>query len=229
VGVAQQFDGEVSISTPSEPARAAIVLAGGTSTRMGVDKLALQRFGRSVLRTVVDETRRYAQVVIVVGQIRDEIENVDWTVESPPGGGPLAGLAAGLTVLHARETTSLSFPRVALVAGDAPRGPRALPELHTYAEQPGFDGALLVDDTGRDHPLSAVYDVGALTRALRTLGTTDGGSVHGGSVHGGSVHGGSMRSLTDQLNLARVADRWGATADLDTPLDAQREGYSLPE
>ncbi len=219
MGVAQQFDDEARFSPPHAHALAAIVLAGGTSTRMGSDKLILQRSGRSVLGTVVDEVRRYAQVVIVVGHIRDEIENVEWARENPPGGGPLAGLDAGLTAVRAHESASQTFPLVALLAGDAPRGPRALPELRACAAQEAFDGALLVDDTGRDHPLCAVYNVEALTRVLRTLG----------AIHGGSIHGGSMRSLTDHLHLTRVTDRWDATADLDTPQDALREGYSLPD
>lgn len=219
MGVAQQFDDGASFLSRHPHAHAAIVLAGGTSTRMGSDKLALQRSGRSVLRTVIDGIHPYSHVVIVVGQIRDEIENVEWTRESPPGGGPLAGLNAGLTALRARESASCVFPLVALMAGDAPRGPRALSELHTCAAQETFDGALLVDDTGRDHPLCAVYDVTALTRVLHTLGETNGGSIHDGS----------MRSLTEHLHLARVTDQWHATADLDTPMDAKREGYSLPD
>ncbi len=211
MGVAQPMDDAMENSHPHHGLLAAIILAGGTSRRMGTDKLSMQREGRSVLQTVVDEARPHVETVIVVGHIRDEIENVTWAMEDPPGGGPLAGLHAALTTLRSSGLASGHGSWVALLAGDAPRGPRAIPDLLMAATRGAHQGALVVDATGRDHPLCAVYDVAAATTALASVRI---------------INGGSMRSLTEELTLARITDQWEASADLDTPADAQREGFS---
>ena len=211
MGVAQQIGDADGNSHPVQGRVAAIVLAGGTSQRMGTDKLSMRREGRSVVATVIEEARVHVDTVIIVGPTRDEIENVQWATEDPPGGGPLAGLDAGLATLRTCEATPGHFRWVALLAGDAPRGPRAIPDLLIAAAQAPYEGALLVDDIGRDHPLCAVYSVASLTSALDGLHT---------------IGGGSMRSLTEKLLLARTLDRWAASADLDTPADARREGFS---
>lgn len=211
MGVAQPMDDAMDNSHPHRGLLAAIILAGGTSKRMGTDKLSMRREGRSVLQTVIDEARPHAETVMVVGHIRDEIENVAWTMEDPPGGGPLAGLHAALTTLRSSGFAPGHGSWIALLAGDAPRGPRAIPDLLIAATREAHQGALVVDATGRDHPLCAVYDVAATTTAL---------------ANARSINGGSMRSLTEDLTMARIADRWDASADLDTPADAQREGFS---
>ncbi|HEX7305267.1 molybdenum cofactor guanylyltransferase [Lentzea sp.] len=74
---------------------AAIVLTGGRGERLGgVDKAALSFREATlldhVLSVVDDATTR-----VVVGPEKD-VPGVVWAREDPPGGGPLAGLAAGL-------------------------------------------------------------------------------------------------------------------------------------
>ncbi|MET9628793.1 molybdenum cofactor guanylyltransferase [Lentzea sp. NPDC006480] len=75
---------------------AAIILTGGRGERLGgVDKAALSYRDATLLDhvlSVVDD----ASEIIVVGPEKD-IPNVIWAREDPPGGGPLAGLAAGLS------------------------------------------------------------------------------------------------------------------------------------
>jgi molybdopterin-guanine dinucleotide biosynthesis protein A len=210
VGVAQRMDDAMENPHPHSGLLAAIILAGGTSQRMGTDKLSMRREGRSVLQTVIDEARLHVETVIVVGHIRDEIENVEWTMENPPGGGPLAGLNAALTTIRSSGCAPGRESWVALLAGDAPRGPRAIPDLLLAAARGPHQGALVVDASGRDHPLCAVYGVSATTTAL---------------ANARAIDGGSMRSLIERLNMARVTDQWEASADLDTPADAQREGF----
>ena len=90
----------------------AIVLAGGAGRRLGgVDKAALEVGGRTlldrVLAALVDARR-----VVVVGPSRSLPPGVIVTSEQPPGGGPVAGLAAGLDLVEA--------PLVAVLACDLP-------------------------------------------------------------------------------------------------------------
>lgn len=90
---------------------AAIILTGGQGRRLGgVDKAALSYRDTTLLDhvlSVVDD----ASEIVVVGPEKD-IPGVVWAREDPPGGGPLAGLAAGL-----REVTA---ERVAVLAVDQP-------------------------------------------------------------------------------------------------------------
>ncbi|WP_329793089.1 NTP transferase domain-containing protein [Lentzea sp. DG1S-22] len=74
---------------------AVIVLTGGRGERLGgVDKAALSFRDATLLDhvlSVVDDASRK----VVVGPEKD-LPGVVWAREDPPGGGPLAGLAAGL-------------------------------------------------------------------------------------------------------------------------------------
>src|SRR5512144_2107484 len=99
-------------ANPLGPRPLVVILAGGTSRRWGGhDKTALLLAGRPMLRHVVDGVLPDAVPPAVVAPAahpaRAEIEpaarsaarRVIWTREHPPGGGPLAGLAAGLAAL----------------------------------------------------------------------------------------------------------------------------------
>ncbi|MEU4441221.1 molybdenum cofactor guanylyltransferase [Micromonospora chalcea] len=93
---------------------AAVVLAGGAARRMGgVDKPARPVGGRPmlhrVLAAVADADQR-----IVVGPSDPVPGGVRTTREEPPGGGPVAAIAAGLALLDPGTTT------VALLAADLP-------------------------------------------------------------------------------------------------------------
>ena len=97
-----------------------VVLAGGTSRRFGADKLGARLHGSTVLETVVGSLPA-GWPVVVVGPTRECGRPVTWTREDPPGGGPLAGVAAG--VLRVRTAV------VAVVAGDMPYAGPALERL----------------------------------------------------------------------------------------------------
>ena len=88
-----------------------VVLAGGTSRRFGADKLGARLHGSTVLETVVGSLPP-GWPVVVVGPPRDCGRPVTWTREKPAGGGPLAGVAAGVLRVRTRL--------VAVVAGDMP-------------------------------------------------------------------------------------------------------------
>jgi molybdopterin-guanine dinucleotide biosynthesis protein A len=137
----------------------AVVLAGGGARRLGgIDKPAALVGGRPLLARVLAAVADAGRVV-VVGPRRAGVgaAGVRWVVEDPPGGGPLAALAAGLPLVAA--------PLVAVLAADLP----FLTAGH-LAELRGAvgarDGALLVDPDGRDQLLAGVWRTGALRAAL---------------------------------------------------------------
>ena len=96
-----------------------VVLAGGESRRFGSDKLAAPLAGTTVLDHLLGSLPQ-EWAVIAVGEQRPTPRPLTWTREYPPGGGPLAGIAAGLALV----TTDLT----AVVAGDMPY---AVPGLRT--------------------------------------------------------------------------------------------------
>lgn len=74
---------------------AVIILTGGKGERLGgVDKAALSFRDATLLDHVLSVVDDAAQKVVVGPE--KEIPGVVWAREDPPGGGPLAGLAAGL-------------------------------------------------------------------------------------------------------------------------------------
>jgi molybdopterin-guanine dinucleotide biosynthesis protein A len=134
----------------------AIVLAGGSARRLGgVDKLALVIDDRPILERVLDAVVGASRIV-VVGPRRTTQREIHWCREAPPGGGPVAALAAGLT-----EVTA---DRVVLLAGDLPFvTPAAVATLLDAVEA---DGALAVDEDGRDQLLVGAWRTEALRRVL---------------------------------------------------------------
>ena len=158
----------------------AIVLAGGAGRRMdGVSKSGLEVGGTSLLgrvvRALVDARR-----VIVVGP-RVGTASVDvWAREDPPGGGPVAGLAAAVSEVHA--------PFVAVVAGDLPfLTPAAMSQLRSAADP--LTVAIALDDRGRDQFLLALWPAGMLRRALASAGPAHGLALR--AVYRGAVYRGA--------------------------------------
>ncbi|MFW2514622.1 molybdenum cofactor guanylyltransferase [Demequina sp. SO4-13] len=174
---------------------AAIVLSGGASRRLGgTDKASLRVGGASLLDHALAAAAPYAPSV-VVGPATEDHPGVSYTRENPPGGGPVAGIAAGL------EALDTDTPFVLVMACDMPRAITALPALVTAADTAAGDGAWAVDAGGRTQPLLAVYRRDSLVRGLAGLG---------------DAHGASMRALTADLimievpvgDAARDADTW---------------------
>jgi molybdopterin-guanine dinucleotide biosynthesis protein A len=173
----------------------AIVLAGGSSARMrGKDKALLTVAGRSLLRWALEAVRD-AQRIVVVGPVRANIEDVIWVHEDPPGGGPVAGLAAGLDRIEEEL--------VVILPVDMPLVDRALVDALLATVARSVDGAALVDGEGRSQPLAAAYRAGSLRRALTGLGPPSGRSV---------------RELVGDLLIEQVA-AGGRAIDCDSPED----------
>jgi molybdopterin-guanine dinucleotide biosynthesis protein A len=136
-----------------------LVLAGGTSRRFGSDKLAAPLRGSTVFEAVVASLPPDWPVV-VVGPMRECGRPVTWTREDPPGGGPLAGIAAGLEVV--------ATPFVAVVAGDMPDAGPALGALADALRTapPAVAAVVAKDEGGWANPLLAVYRCATVLAAL---------------------------------------------------------------
>jgi molybdopterin-guanine dinucleotide biosynthesis protein A len=181
---------------------AAIVLAGGRGARMGgVDKGALSVGGTSLLERAVTATAG-ARSRVVVGPQRPGFEGVHWTLEEPAGGGPVAGIVAGLAALPA------DVPWVVL-AVDQPGVEAAVPALLRAAAQAGPDVDVLCPRDGEGHPqwLLAAYRGSALRQAVSELGTG---------------HGVSVRRAVSGLRSAEVVGVAEHLGDVDTPEDLRR-------
>lgn len=137
-----------------------VVLAGGRSTRMGADKAQVKvngtRLVDAVCSLIPDEVPR-----IVVSPQSLGVATIS---EDPPFGGPVAGIAAGLSRIDA--------PFVAVVSVDAPRSPELVPVL-AQPVRDGADVAVIEAVDGYLQPLCAVWNRAALVTALDTVGTRD--------------------------------------------------------
>jgi len=150
----------------------AVVLAGGGSRRMGgVDKMTLDVGGRQLLDRVLLAVAA-AERVVAVGPVRElQVGHpcLGWVQEDPSGGGPVAGLAAGLGRLATPLAASVEPAEfVAVLAGDLPFvDDRVVRQLRSaLSAAPDCAGALLVDATGRDQPLIGVWRAAPLRAAL---------------------------------------------------------------
>ena len=150
------------MGSPGGPLRlGAVVLAGGTAARMGgVDKASIEIGGVTLLERTLAATMTALEVVVVGEQVPTS-RPVTWTREDPAGGGPAAGLLAGL------DRFLVTPDLVVVLAVDMPRLNAGTVARLTWAVEadPAVDGAVLVDPGGRRQPLAAVYRAAALTAA----------------------------------------------------------------
>jgi molybdopterin-guanine dinucleotide biosynthesis protein A len=170
----------------------AVVLAGGAARRLGgADKPALQVGGRSLLDSVLAAVGAATRTV-VVGPHRATARPVFWARERPPGGGPVAAIAAAVPLLRADVTLVL--------AADLPAIAPAVPVL-CRAVTSGAGVACLRDGTGRVNYLAAAWRTAALASALAAIRATDGVSA---------------RSLVALAEMIEVPDPDGWGRDCDT-------------
>ncbi|WP_233552748.1 molybdenum cofactor guanylyltransferase [Jiangella rhizosphaerae] len=181
---------------------AAVVLAGGAGRRLGgADKPGLVVGGRTLLdRSVAAAHGAGITRIVVVGPRRETELPVVWTREDPPGGGPLAGLAAGLAALD------LSPEALVVLAADLPRVSSALVGRLLAGLGQDTDAVAVVDAAGWVQPLVAAYRTAPLRAALDALGDPRDRPV---------------RALLERLRVATLPDEDGA-ADIDTPGDLAR-------
>jgi molybdopterin-guanine dinucleotide biosynthesis protein A len=144
-----------------------IVLAGGAARRLGgQDKPGLRIGGRTLIQRVLAAGREAgAATLIVVGPRRDDVDNVLFVQDEQDG--PVLAVKRGLA--------EVSAPWVALLAADLPfLRARHIGALLRAAA--GKNGAVLVDDDGREQWLAGCWRTETLRRALETY---QGKSLHG--------------------------------------------------
>jgi molybdopterin-guanine dinucleotide biosynthesis protein A len=187
---------------------AGLLLTGGASRRLGVDKAALMVDGRTLADHGAALLAAVCDPVIEVGPGRTSLPVA---CEDPPGAGPLAALAAGGTELGARGHRGAAL----LLAVDLPR--MVEPFLRFLRDWPGAPTVVPAIE-GRVQSVCARYGADALVAA-------------------GSLVMGGVTSLRDLLDVVEhdVLDetQWSHVAgvevldDIDTPADALRLGVHL--
>ena len=192
-------------------ADAAVVLAGGRSSRFGSDKTKAEVRGATLLEHVVHVAEQVADRVLVVGPWAPD--GVDRVREDGDHPGPLAALECGLS--HLRPSSpgrgGLGDDAAVLVlAADHPDLRVGLLQLLVTSLR-GDDDAVLPTSAGRLQPLVACYRCGVHPAVDQLL------------AEGGS----SLHALLDRLRLRtlepsewRLVDPDGLSfADVDEPGD----------
>jgi len=142
-------------------ALAGLVLCGGESRRMGIDKALLALEGRPLVLRVAERLARVADPILLAPGRPGRLGELGYqeVPDEVPHAGPLAGLVAGLAAAPHRL--------VAAVAVDMPlTSPdlfRLLAELHE-----GEDAVVPVTASGPE-PLHAVFDAAALQSLRASL------------------------------------------------------------
>ncbi|MFT3832780.1 MAG: molybdenum cofactor guanylyltransferase [Micropruina sp.] len=188
--------------------RFAIILGGGRSARMGRDKRALTVGGRSLLAIAVDACASRDAIVVVSPDLPDDVpaDRVTRTLEDPPFGGPVAGIAAGMAALP----PAVPGDEVLLLACDLPRVSEIVPVLDAIelAGPAGVDGICLFDAEGYPQYLAGRYRRTALDARLTAVGETRGLPVR------------RLMAALDVRGLAAAE----LTTDVDTPDEAAAAG-----
>jgi molybdopterin-guanine dinucleotide biosynthesis protein A len=178
-----------------------ILLTGGTSRRMGVDKATLVVDGEPLAARGARTLAAVCDPVVEVGPGASGLRAVR---EEPEGGGPLAALVAG--------AAALGVLPVVLLACDMPFVDAAL--LRLLAFWPG-NGSVVPVAGGRFQYACARYGAASIDEANAALRRGEAG----------------LKQATATTVVYLDEDVWRAVApehafaDLDTPEDLQRFGF----
>ena len=187
---------------------AAIVVGGGGGERLGgVSKPDLTLGGVRLIDRVcgvLTEACAAGCVAVVPPSVRVP-DGVARTLEDPPGGGPLAGIDAGLRALGVGDDVL-----VVVVSVDAPGVGAFLPALLEPALREGVEGRIVRggDPEPFDQYLMGVYRAASLRRAI-----DEAVAVYG------SVRGVGVRRVLRALDVERVSVGADVCRDIDTPED----------
>lgn len=187
---------------------AAIVVGGGGGQRLGgVSKPDLVLGGERLIDRVCAALKGAcgAGCVAVVPPAVRVPDGVTRTLEDPPGGGPLAGIDAGLSALNLGARGL-----VVVVSVDAPGASEFVPLLLAQPLGEAADGRIVRggDPEPFDQYLMGVYRAASLRRAIDEAVAAY-----------GSVRGVGVRRALRSLALERVDMRAAACRDVDTAED----------
>lgn len=179
-----------------------MVLCGGAGRRFGGDKTRADLGGTPLLDHLLGGLPGDWPVVCV-GAERPTQRVVTWCREDPPGGGPVAGVAAALPLLVS--------PLLVLLGGDMPYAAGPAPALVAALEgAPDLDAVIGRDGDGRLQALLAAYRTAALRRAVPQ-----------------PAAGTPLMRLLDPLRTRAVALGADASLDVDTAEDLARARHRL--
>ena len=181
---------------------AGLLLTGGGSRRMGRDKASIVVAGEELaVRAAAVLRAALAGPLLEVGPGRSGLPAL---AEDPPGGGPLAAIAAAAAVL---DCSHAAF----VLAVDMPAVTPGLVRL--IAGHPATTSVLPADDEGRLQPLCARWSPAALAAAADLVASGER----------------SLRALIDAAPVTVMAPaEWRAVAaphallDADTPAELAR-------
>ena len=131
------------------PDISAIILAGGSSQRLGTDKALLQLNGKWLLERVLDTLASLSDDLLVVTSDKERLAHlaVPIILDARPGMGPLGGIHSGLQAMR--------HERGLFVACDMPL---LNPQLLRYMILLSTNFDVVIARAGRDvEPLHAVY------------------------------------------------------------------------
>lgn len=148
-----------------------VVLTGGGSTRMGVDKALLDWGGRRAVDRVAQLAREVGADPVVTSGALDF--GIPWIPDPEPGSGPVAG------VLAARDRLAGQGGRMLVLAVDAPTLSAAdlAPLLEAGGPGAAYEGlplpmvvevAAIPDDAAADWPLKRLVERAGLARPMPT-------------------------------------------------------------
>ena len=204
---------------------AAVVVAGGQSSRLGhVPKASLSDGTNTLLDCALQAVRQASPRVVVGPDTLPVPSDVILTREDPPFSGPAAAIHAGLERVAAQcEDSGTPTPKWCLILGvDTPRIAPAVQLLMRTAaakdatarplshegDSPASEGFWGVSE-GIYQPLVGIYRYESI-RSVFSEGTTDA----------------SVRSFLRRLNPVSVELSAQHTADVDTWEQAERLGYT---
>ncbi|MGO1850119.1 molybdenum cofactor guanylyltransferase, partial [Microbacterium sp.] len=192
-----------------------IVLAGGRASRLdGIDKPRLRVGDGTLLDGVIRALRDAGcRRIVVAGPAAEETagDDVEWVLEDPPFGGPVAGIAAALE--------HITSPEVFVLAGDLAAPAEVVARLREHAPSSSRpdaatgrtvsddasaheDGRCLSDPDGRVQWLAGVHRTIALRDALAAL------------PNGG--RDASLRQLLRGIRITTITASTEAVRDVDT-------------
>lgn len=175
------------------PRVGAVVLTGGSAVRLdGADKASIELGGLTLLEHALGAMLDVDEVV-VVGEPVPTTRPVTFAREDPVGGGPAAGLLAGLRAFARRPDL------LVVLAVDMPLVTSAT--VRRLRAAAANDGAVLIDQSDQLQYLCAVYLTDALDRVRPSYE---------------DEYGLSMRALVAELRLEQVPAFGPETHDLDT-------------
>ncbi|GAA1371553.1 hypothetical protein GCM10009638_02700 [Luteococcus sanguinis] len=180
---------------------------------MGQPKETLLLGGRPLLQVVVDACAGSPVVLVGPDRVRELLDDATRarddllvTLEDPPGGGPCAGLQAGVRSLPA------DVEWVQLLSCDLPRAAEVVAALEPVAAtDPDADAVVPIDSDGWAQYLCGRFRAGALREALS-----------------GEVRDRSVRSVLGALSRVELRLDDDLLADVDDPAAAARAGLRPP-